>query len=70
MQAQYTLRRHDVAYDSIVLFGGDLRRDREAEEEFFSRAKEQAARGSIRVHVPQELVKYWQAEAQGQEWKR
>jgi hypothetical protein len=65
VQAQYILGRDGVGYASAVLFNGDLRRDRDHEEEFFSRARKQAESGHIRVHIAPELMKRWQGEAQG-----
>jgi hypothetical protein len=69
VQAQYLLGRSGVAYDGLALFGDRLCRDekeREREAEFFEKAREQAARGSIRVHVPAEMVRRWQRQAEGQ----
>jgi len=66
VQAQMIGGRQGIAYDSGVLFGGDLPRDREAEEAFFAKAREQAAKGSIRAHVPAAMVRQWAEEVQGQ----
>jgi hypothetical protein len=55
-------RKEGVGYESAVLFPG-RERDKEAENEFFARAREQAARGCIQVRVPAELVREWKAGA-------
>jgi hypothetical protein len=59
VQAQYLLGRESVGYESAVLFGGGRVRDRGQEEEFFRRAKEQAEKGHLRVHVPPGLAERW-----------
>ena len=51
-------RKEGVGYESAVLFPG-RERDKEAENEFFARAREQAARGCIQVRVPMALVERW-----------
>lgn len=71
VQAQLIIRPDaGVAFESAVLFGGDLPRDREAEEEFFEKARVQARSGHIRVHVPMAKIKRWAEEAQGHGRKR
>ena len=68
VQAQYLLGRTGVAYDGLALFGNRVGRDQEEKEreaEFFEKAREQAAKGSIRVHVPAERVRRWQQQAEG-----
>ena len=62
VQAQMILGRTHVGYSCSVLFGPRASPD----EAFFEKAKEQAARGHIRVQVPAERVRQWKVQAQGQ----
>lgn len=61
VQGQYILGRDGIGYDNAVLFPGP--RDRDAEEEFFRKAREQAATGGIKILIPPAMVKRWQAES-------
>src|SRR5262249_15031106 len=61
VQSQYVLGRQGVGYDSNVLFPGP--RDKEAEQEWFARAREQAETGRIKVTIPAALIRRWQEEA-------
>jgi hypothetical protein len=63
VQAQYIEGRSGVGYSSTVLFSSPTR-DKEAEQRFFSKAKEQAATGHIKVIVPNEMVKRWKTEGE------
>jgi hypothetical protein len=63
VQAQFIEGRKDIGYSSGVLFPGRVR-DKEAEDEWFARQKEQGATGSIRVRVPLALVERWKDGAQ------
>jgi hypothetical protein len=69
VQSQVILRgpQSGVGYTGHVLFCHHGQRDREAEQEFFTKCREQAAKGSIRVHVPKEAIERWRniAERQG-----
>jgi hypothetical protein len=58
VQAQFIVGRKGIAYRSTTLFGRE-----KPDDEFFARAREQAAKGCIQVRVPAELVKEWKAEA-------
>lgn len=63
VQAQYIVGQKGVGYSWAVLFehrGGE--RDKEAEGEFFERAREQALKGHIRVHVPAVMVERWKGQ--------
>jgi hypothetical protein len=65
VQAQYLCGRKDVGYSSTVLFGHDgaLASDcRERAAEFFEKARDQAARGFIRVSVPPSMAEGWKRE--------
>lgn len=55
VQGQYICGRQGIGYDHRAIFGTDTR-DREVEQEWFAKAREQAAKGTIRVHVPTSLV--------------
>ena len=58
------LGRDGIAYEHSVLFPGKDR-DKDAEEAWFDKAREQAdATGRIKVAVPTGLLKGWKAEAQ------
>jgi hypothetical protein len=57
--------REGISYESSVLFPWEPR-DREAEDEFFQRAREQAQAGEIKVSIPPRLLKEWREEHQGE----
>ena len=65
VQSQYVVGRKGVGYSSVVLF--KFGEDQEAREEFFARAREQAEKGHVRVHVPARMVERWKGQAAGRE---
>jgi hypothetical protein len=69
VQGQMIGGKECVGYDHAVLFGKGPR-DKEAEQEWFAKARAQAETGHIRVHVPTAMVKRWQQEAEGRERRR
>jgi hypothetical protein len=64
VQAQYLCGRKDVGYSSTVLFrnGVTVLDCRERAAEFFERARDQAARGFIRLSVPPNMAEGWKRE--------
>ncbi|MGL4550511.1 MAG: hypothetical protein ACRC33_04940 [Gemmataceae bacterium] len=65
VQAQYALGRGGIAYRSAVLFA-HCPGDRDEQEAFFGRCREQAATGQIKVTVPPRLVKAWRESHAGE----
>jgi hypothetical protein len=63
VQGQMICGRKSIGYSSGVLFPG-RERDKTAEDEFFARARDQAATGSIRVRIPLALVERWREGAE------
>lgn len=62
VQAQVICGRKGVGYSACVLSGP--RADGEEKAEFFRKAREQAASGHIRVHVPPGKLEEWREAAQ------
>lgn len=65
VQSQYICGRQGVGYDHAVLFPG-REREKQAEAEWFTAQREQAAKGTIQVRVPPDLVKLWRGRVEGQ----
>jgi hypothetical protein len=63
VQAQYICGQEGVGYDHRTIFGTGPR-DREAEQEWFTRQSEQAEKGSIQVRVPPRHTEGWRARPQ------
>jgi hypothetical protein len=63
VQSQMICGRHGEGYEHGVLFPG-RERDKAAENEFFARAREQAATGAIRVRIPLALIERWKEGAE------
>jgi hypothetical protein len=61
---QHIVGRKGIGYDHAVLFPGG-KRDKEAEQEWFAKARQQAATGHIKVTVPRELMDRWKEKAVG-----
>ena len=62
VQAQYLVGRKAVGYSATVLFQrGETSEER---SDWFAKTREQAERGSLRVHVPHSLVEQWRSAAQ------
>lgn len=62
VQAQYLVGSPHIGYSAADLFGYpgvSAAECREQADDFFEKAREQAARGHIRVQVPASMVEYW-----------
>jgi hypothetical protein len=69
VQSQMICGRGGVGYDHAVLFPA-RERDKEAEAEFFAKAREIAKSGHIRVSVPRGLIEQWTEKAESQDRAR